>query len=209
MLSNSPIKEKMDPRVKRTRALIQQAFLDLFSEKEFHSITIQEITQKAEVNRATFYAHYPDKFALLEASIHHVFRQELEKRTLNTCHYSQQNLQALIVTVCQFIAQANKNCIGSDSQYETLIEKQVRSQILELLTVWLKQNETTVDSHMSATVTSWAIYGLALQWSTGKNPEPAETYATQILPLILPNLHLKAEEDSPSVLASAQALAAS
>lgn len=208
MLLNSPVKEKMDPRVKRTRALIQQAFLDLFSEKEFHSITIQEITQKAEVNRATFYAHYPDKFALLEASVHQVFLQELEKRTLNACHYSQQNLQALIVTVCQFIAQANKNCVGADSQYETLIEKQVRSQIQELLTVWLKQNETTVDPHMSATVTSWAIYGLALQWSAGKNPEPAETYAAQILPLILPNLHFKTEEGSPFALEPVQALAA-
>jgi AcrR family transcriptional regulator len=194
MSLNSVTKEKIDPRVKRTRALIQKAFLELFGEKEFEAITIQDITQKAEINRATFYAHYPDKFALLEISIHYIFRQELEKRTLNACRYSLQNLHALIVTVCEFIANANSHCKISSSQFEILIEKQVRNQIQDLLEMWMKQVDTTIDLKMAATAASWVIYGLALQWNHDKNHSPVETYADQILPLIFPNLHLKSEE---------------
>ena len=55
--------ERVDPRVKRTRKLLQQAFLELFQEKGFASISIQDITERATVNRATFYAHFPDKYA--------------------------------------------------------------------------------------------------------------------------------------------------
>jgi AcrR family transcriptional regulator len=172
--------EKTDPRVKRTRALIQQAFLQLFSEKEFQSITVQDITQKAEINRATFYAHYPDKFALLEASIHQVFRQELEKHTLNACRYSEQNLRALISTVCNFISWANAHCQDSDGQFEILIEKQVRIQIQELLNLWSKELTSTVDQNLTVIAASWAIYGLALHWKVDKSPLSAEDYTSLI-----------------------------
>jgi AcrR family transcriptional regulator len=198
MLSNSPTAEKTDPRVRRTRALIEQAFLTLFNEKEFQSITVRDITEKAEINRATFYAHYPDKFALLETSIHQVFRRELEKRTLNACHYSEQNLHALIVTVCEFIAEANTHCRGADGQYETLVEKQVRDQTQELLETWLRQVDSTVDLKTAATATSWAIYGLALQWSLDKDRPPVEEYAARILPLIVPNLHIPVKDIAPT-----------
>ena len=52
--------EGVDPRVKRTRKLLQQAFLELFQEKGFAAISIQDITERATANRATFYAHFAD-----------------------------------------------------------------------------------------------------------------------------------------------------
>ena len=65
MLSNPKLEEKLDPRVKRTRNLILQAFGSLLAEKGFESISVQDVTDKAEINRATFYAHFTDKYALL------------------------------------------------------------------------------------------------------------------------------------------------
>lgn len=56
--------EGVDPRVKRTRKLLQQAFLELFQEKGFAAISIQDITERATANRATFYAHFQDNYAL-------------------------------------------------------------------------------------------------------------------------------------------------
>jgi AcrR family transcriptional regulator len=51
-----------DPRVKRTRQLLLQAFTAVLAEKRsIPSITIRDITQRATVNRATFYAHFEDK----------------------------------------------------------------------------------------------------------------------------------------------------
>ena len=194
MLTTAQSQEKLDPRVKRTRALIQQAFHELLAEKGFQSITVQDLTERAEVNRATFYAHYADKYALLDESIRTSFRQEMEKRTLSACHFNQANLCALIVTVCDFITQANKNCNPSEAQFESLVESQVRKQIQELLEFWLEKTGSEIDPHIAATAASWSIYGLALQWSQEKNRSSAEEYAGQILPLITANLRPKSQK---------------
>src|SRR5262249_52476957 len=61
-----------DLRIRRTRKLLQQAFIDLTVEKGFAALTVRDITQRAMVNRSTFYRHFQDKYDLLE---HHM--QEL------------------------------------------------------------------------------------------------------------------------------------
>jgi len=57
--------EELDPRVRRTRQSIVQAFMKLINQKGFQAISVQDITEQAGINRATFYAHFPDKYALL------------------------------------------------------------------------------------------------------------------------------------------------
>ncbi|MEG7283625.1 TetR/AcrR family transcriptional regulator [Bacillus sp. 0909A] len=54
-------KNKVDPRVKRTNKYLRDALIALLKEKEANSITIQEITEKADLTRGTFYLHYRDK----------------------------------------------------------------------------------------------------------------------------------------------------
>ena len=68
------LEEKLDPRVKRTRNLILEAFNGLLAEKGFESISVQDVTDRAQINRATFYAHFPDKYALLDYTITQWFR---------------------------------------------------------------------------------------------------------------------------------------
>ncbi|MDD9791829.1 MULTISPECIES: TetR/AcrR family transcriptional regulator [Priestia] len=57
---------KVDRRIVRTQEAIKKAFLELLSEKNFDSITIQNIADRANINRATVYLHYLDKFDLLD-----------------------------------------------------------------------------------------------------------------------------------------------
>ncbi|MCG7344760.1 TetR/AcrR family transcriptional regulator [Sporosarcina sp. ACRSL] len=57
---------KMDPRVQRTKAMFEEALLDLMEEKDYKKITVREISERANLNRATFYLHYVDKDQLLE-----------------------------------------------------------------------------------------------------------------------------------------------
>jgi len=54
-----------DLRVRRTRKLLQKALLEAATEKGFAHITVRDITERAMVNRATFYRHYEDKYDLL------------------------------------------------------------------------------------------------------------------------------------------------
>lgn len=61
--------DTLDRRVVRTRNLLQDALLRLILEQGYDSIRVQDITEAANLGRATFYMHYPDKEALLLAII--------------------------------------------------------------------------------------------------------------------------------------------
>lgn len=58
--------EIQDRRVKRTKMLLQNALVDLMLEKAVGKISVKELTQKADVNRSTFYLHYLDIYDMLE-----------------------------------------------------------------------------------------------------------------------------------------------
>ncbi len=191
MLSTFP-EEKLDPRVKRTRSLLEQAFMDVVTEKGFQAVSVQDITEKAGVNRATFYAHFPDKYALLDYTVRQGFRQDLEKRMLNVCTFSMGNLRALIIAVCEYVSAASSHCNPPSQQFESVMETQVKIQIQELIEKWIDKLSTDVDPKIAATAASWAIYGLAMQWSRDKSKKrpTAEDFADQILPLISGNLRL-------------------
>lgn len=64
---------KIDRRIRRTRAAFSQALLALILEKPYESITIQEIADCADLNRATFYLHYGSKEELLMDSLESQF----------------------------------------------------------------------------------------------------------------------------------------
>ncbi len=56
----------MDRRIQKTRQLIMSTFIDLLAEKGFEKITINDIAERANINRGTVYLHYTDKFDLLD-----------------------------------------------------------------------------------------------------------------------------------------------
>jgi AcrR family transcriptional regulator len=64
------IAENTDPRVLRSRQMLMESLLRLLARKEFADISVQEIADEATLNRATFYLHYPDRNALLQAMAH-------------------------------------------------------------------------------------------------------------------------------------------
>jgi AcrR family transcriptional regulator len=56
---------KVDRRIQRTRQALRAALLELIKEKGFDAISVEEITERANLGRATFYLHYKDKEDLL------------------------------------------------------------------------------------------------------------------------------------------------
>ncbi len=199
MPTNQPVPEKLDPRVKRTRLLLEQAFIKLIEEKGFQAVTVQDITERAGVNRATFYAHFTDKYDLLDKSIRKGFMEEIDKRMLNVCHPTADTLRNLVIAVCEFTRGMNEHCKPAQEQFESLVEAQVKGVLHELLLKWLEPREGVasapmrkadppVSPEMAATAASWAIYGLALQWSHARKPRPVEEFAAEVLPLVAANL---------------------
>ena len=191
------LEEKLDPRAKRTRNLILQAFGALLAEKGFEAISVQDVTDKAEINRATFYKHFVDKYALLDYTIKELFKKEIEKRTRDACHYTPENLQNLILAVCEFLSRLHSNCAQPHQQFESLVEGTIKKQIFELLSYWLEQSKSRIPTEIPATVATWAIYGLASFYSHStparaggaREKRPAlEKFVEEALPLVAVNL---------------------
>ena len=62
----------------RSRRMIREAFLALLDEKEFGKITVTDITNRADLNRSTFYAHYPDVQGVVEEIQDEIIHKNME-----------------------------------------------------------------------------------------------------------------------------------
>ena len=62
----------------RSRRMIREAFLELLEEKEFGKITVTDITNRADLNRSTFYAHYPDVLGVVEEIQDEIINRNME-----------------------------------------------------------------------------------------------------------------------------------
>ncbi|EZP61151.1 TetR/AcrR family transcriptional regulator [Exiguobacterium acetylicum] len=67
--------KKQDLRIIRTDRRIRETFLQLIDEVGFDAVTIKLLTDRAEVNRGTFYHHYADKYELLERMTNEIFEK--------------------------------------------------------------------------------------------------------------------------------------
>lgn len=67
--------KKADRRVIKTRLLLVNTMLDLLREKSFAKITVNDICEKAMISRSTFYAHFEDKYFLLNAAIDEIMQK--------------------------------------------------------------------------------------------------------------------------------------
>jgi AcrR family transcriptional regulator len=188
-----PAVPRIDPRTRRTRQLIMNALNELLAEKSFEAITVQEIADRATVNRATFYAHFEDKYMLLDAAFAELFESVLHKNVPPDSKFSSVNLERLIGAICEFLEHLSQHCARSKRpQFETLVEQQVKAQLYHVLAEWLapgaKGAPLLAEAALRANVTSWAIYAAALWWSQSARKEAAPEFARRVLPMILPGL---------------------
>ncbi len=64
----------MDLRTIKTEELIENTFYELLKAEDFAAISIKQITEKARINRSTFYRHFEDKFALRDFIIDNIVK---------------------------------------------------------------------------------------------------------------------------------------
>jgi AcrR family transcriptional regulator len=71
--------KKVDGRITRTLTQIREAFVALLVEQGFEAVTVQAVTQRAGINRATFYRHYTDKYDLADRLVNGLFDEVLSE----------------------------------------------------------------------------------------------------------------------------------
>ena len=177
----------MDPRIRRTRQMLFQAFRDLLGEKSFELISVQDISERSTLNRATFYDHFTDKFALLEAMIGERFSALIEARMAGSEATCEASLRRLILATCDFLAEVSSGCQKHQRQFEPFVESRVKAILCEFLVEGLK-NHHAKNPELKATMVSWAIAGAALQWSRKR-----KISADQLADAVLPTVHVALE----------------
>ena len=193
--SGGTAEKREDPRVKRTRELIVRAFGELVAEKGHRGLTVQEIAERATVNRATFYDHFRDQYELSDYFISEAFREELRSRLPESPGLDEESLRALVLATCEFLSGLETSCRTSDRQFRPIIEAQVASELYELLLGWIEAapreaNDRPADPEVTASVVSWAIFGAGVRWSRDGAAESEERFADQVLSVIAEGLRL-------------------
>jgi AcrR family transcriptional regulator len=195
-----PAVNATDPRVKRTRKLLQDALVELLAEKSFDAITVQDIAERSTINRATFYAHFADKYELFASFSREWFRHALQRRLGDGACFSRSNLRLLILASMEALAEMDDHCRPTDTM-QPLVMSAVQEELAALLLDWLERASgpgperpsgarprPAVPLEMTAAGLSWAIFGTALDWSRMTDRSPAEPSATHVADLLTAGL---------------------
>jgi AcrR family transcriptional regulator len=167
-----------DPRILRSRRMLMDALAILLIKKEFEDISVQEIADEATLNRATFYLHYPDKNALLQAMTGVRFRDLIERRaiTFTDCHGA---LRSIALGVCDYLAEST----GCPTQLARMpLQISIIPVVEDMFKEGLALHGTApgVDAALMATTAAWAVFGAARRWFQTPNRIPAEEMAAKI-----------------------------
>jgi AcrR family transcriptional regulator len=176
--------ETTDPRILRSRKMLMEALVRLLNQKEFDELSIQEIADEAGLNRATFYLHYPDKNALLQAMTDARFRDLIARRgvTFSNCDGA---LRAIALGVCDYLAETT----GCPSQ---LTKMPLEGSIIPVVEGIFREGAIkhgltpNAETQLLATAAAWAIFGAARRWYQTPDRIPAEEMAAKIEAMVRP-----------------------
>jgi AcrR family transcriptional regulator len=175
MVINAEAREtRVDPRVTRTQKLIRDALRSLLSEKSFESTSVQDIAERATVNRATFYAHFTDKFALLDAIIREDVAASLSEGDPLAAADARATLRAVAKNLFGFVALHAKCKV--DREFEPQFERAMDAELAAFLAP--KFNPC------SARVISSAIVGSAMHWRGEGRNAPTDRILDEIVDVL-------------------------
>lgn len=184
-----PNEKKFDLRIIRTRRDLVNSMCELMREKSFSQITVRQIAERAMINRATFYAHFEDKYRLLDHMLEKSFQEKLASRIEPCDSFKPDHLRLLILATCEFLEEFDDAYAPHKGDDHPPIERQIQPLIYKLLLEWAESSGIGSTAGQSpetiVMATSWTILGSALQWSRGLREISAETLTNQIMSLLL------------------------
>jgi AcrR family transcriptional regulator len=183
--------EPTDPRIRRTRQLLLQAMGNLLESKEFDKISIQEIADAATVNRVTFYDHYPDKFALLDAMVGARFHDLLTQRGIAFDGSCPSALFGIVLATSDFLTAAPGSGCAPQRQMEPHLESAILRVVRGMLLEGFRHHPVpgSISPEMIASTVSWAMFGAVKEWTRTPDRRPTEEIVATIVQLVSPLMH--------------------
>lgn len=192
-MSKNP--QKIDPRVIRTRNLLRDALIALIREKGFEAVKTQDITERATLNRATFYLHYRDKYDLLVKSMYDILGTLEDDISINIPEAVPHQLSAddifkpLISVFEHFARYADFYRVMLCEAGVPSIIAEMQRYIEEIALRWMSRlqpdpSRRAVEPDMIVKFISTAYIGVVKWWLENARPHSAEHMAKQFMNLI-------------------------
>ena len=169
----------MDRRQKKTREAIFTAFESLLAEKNYNRISIQEIIDKADVGRTTFYAHFETKDSLLQELCNDLFDHVFSTKNpqIETTHdfsLSEGNSRTIVTHILYHLQDSKKNIIRlfqgeSNDIFIAYFKRYLDEMIVKFILKGIKRKssdlpEDFLQDHISATFVNmiewWINHGM-------------------------------------------------
>lgn len=180
-----------DRRTLRTRRQLRDALMALILEKGYDGVTIEDITERADLGRTTFYLHYRDKEGLLMESLDAI-AEDLKEQIKTQVELNERGAAPPVQPIALTFRHAHENAdlyrIILSGQGATRVASRLRliimEAVLEILSVRLKRANLVLQSDISLEVTAGyfagAMLGFMTWWLEEKIPatpdEMADTF---------------------------------
>jgi len=169
-----PEKLTNNRRINRTKTAIYSALVDLIGEKGFKAVTVSDISERADINRGTFYKHYRDKFDLfqqIEAEIiNDVEGIVLQAQSLNFADFnSTDNPLPIVVSIFEYM-KINSRLINAilgvegDTAYLTRLGEAVERNLKLGFLAGLRAKNFLVPAEYLISYAIFAHFGVIRAW---------------------------------------------
>jgi AcrR family transcriptional regulator len=183
----------MDRRQQKTRDAIFKAFSKLLETQQFNHITVQEIIDKANIGRSTFYAHFETKDELLRAMctdiFNHVFSKQLISEQSHDFSGTEGGLQTKLTHVLYHIKDNKRNIVGILScESGELFMRYFKEYLSELFEQYLEQIDTDIPKSFIKNHLSGSFMQAVMWWIQEKmqsTPEEVASYYMKMMSLEL------------------------
>ena len=186
---------KTDRRIIRTKNEIKQAFFSLLSEKNFEAITVRDITERANINRGTFYLHYVDKYNLLEQYENEIFEKfnaildETTILVIDINQFKQERLPVMTQILHVFYEEANSLKLILGPNGDPFFYEKMRQFFVRYFNAYLgnrtDKSKWKFPIELTLAYNSNAILGVITYWLQHDTQQSPEEVATMLIETIL------------------------
>lgn len=181
-----------DRRVERTRRLLLDAMRAELGRKAIDQISVNDITEAADINRATFYDHFTDKFDLFNALIADDFRELLERRQICFDGSCAAGISTLILAVGDYLEQIHRDkpACSAGASSGPLIDAAITMAIRRIVLDGLENHGdlTPATREVFASMLGGSVYGAVKQWLSTRQWRVEEAGLLTLVPMIRPLL---------------------
>ena len=162
-------KQSEDRRSRRSRRLLKEGLLQMMQEKRFSEITVRDITERMDLNRGTFYLHYPDTAALLQSVEEDMLA---EAQALVDAHMAEstaeRTLRPVLLPILDYVVE-HRTTIGtlldsnSASGFVDRLQKLIYRNGSRLTEAWFRDVSPEQMDYLMSFLT-YGLIGLVKEW---------------------------------------------